>query len=57
MRSRNSRLLAACGAAAVGAALYAVVATAGPVGLSNVPSANTKSPGYAPASVLSPELS
>jgi hypothetical protein len=57
MRSRNSRLLAACGLAAVGAALYAVVATAGSVGLTNLPSANTKSQGYAPASVLSPQLS
>jgi hypothetical protein len=56
MSSRNSRLLAACAAAAVGAALYAAVSLAGPGGLSNVPSANTRSTGYASASVLSAEL-
>jgi len=56
MRSRNSRLLAACVVAVLGAATYAVVATAGGPSLTSVPSANTKSLGYAPASVLSPEL-
>jgi hypothetical protein len=56
MRARNRRLLMACVAAAAGAAIYAAVSLAGSVALTNVLSANTKSPGYAPASVLSPEL-
>jgi hypothetical protein len=57
MRSWNySRLLVVGTAAAVGAVVYAVVATAAPPGLTNVSAANTKSTGNAPASVLSPEL-
>jgi hypothetical protein len=56
MRSRNSRLLAACAVAVLGAAVYAVIATAAGPSLTSVPSANTKSLGYPPASVLSPEL-
>ncbi len=56
MRSRNSRLLAVSAVAAAAAALYAAVSIAGPPNLTGVPSANTKSTGYAPASVLSPEL-
>jgi hypothetical protein len=56
MRSRNSRLLAVSAVAAAGAALYAAASLAAPSGLTGVPSANTKSTGYAPASVLSAEL-
>jgi hypothetical protein len=56
MRSRNSRLLGVCSATAIGAAFYAAVSLAGPNGLTNVPAANTKSQGFSPASVLSPEL-
>jgi hypothetical protein len=51
-------LLAGC-ALAIGA-VFVVAAGASPSsgpGLSNVPAANTKSAGYAPASILSPELS
>jgi hypothetical protein len=56
MRVRKRRALAVIVAVAAGAAIYAAMSTAGSGGLTNVPSANTKSPGYAPASVLSPEL-
>jgi hypothetical protein len=55
MKSRNARLLTALALVAVGAAVIAVVATAGSANLTNVPNANTKSQGYAPASVLSAE--
>ena len=56
MRTRNLRLLAVSGLAAVGAAAYAAISLAGPASLTNVANANTKSQGFAPASVLSPEL-
>jgi hypothetical protein len=49
-------LLVVCSVAAIGAALYAAVSLAGPSGLTNVPLANTKSQGFSPVSVLSPEL-
>jgi hypothetical protein len=56
MTTRNSRLLAVTALAAIGAAAYAAVSLAGPLSLTNVPSANTKSQGFSPASILSPEL-
>jgi hypothetical protein len=56
MRSRQARLLVVCTAAVLGGVLYAAVSTAAKPYLTNVANANTKSPGYAPASVLSPEL-
>src|SRR5215813_11453483 len=56
MRTRNSRLLAVSALAAVGAAAYAAISLASAASLTNVPNANTKSQGFAPASVLSPEL-
>ena len=56
MRTRNSRLLGVTGLAAIGAAAHAAISLAGPVSLTSVPNANTKSQGFAPASVLSPEL-
>ncbi len=46
MRSRNSRLIAASLVAVVGATVYAVVATAAPPGLTNVPTANPKVAGF-----------
>jgi hypothetical protein len=49
--------LALAGLLVVVGTVVAAVATAGPAtDVSGVPSANSKSPGYAPASVLSPEL-
>src|SRR6476646_4338815 len=56
MRTRKSRLLGVTMLAAIGAAAYAAISLAGPVSLTNVPNANTKSQGFSPASVLSPEL-
>lgn len=58
---RNTKLVSLLGvlALAITAVLVAVAVatpTSGP-SLTGVPSANTKSPGYAPASVLSPQLS
>jgi hypothetical protein len=56
MRGRNTRLLAACAAATAGAGIYAAVSLGGSVTLTAVPSANTRSAGYAPATALSPQL-
>jgi hypothetical protein len=59
MHFRRSRLLVA-GAVAATSAVSAAAVTASPPSrpaLTNLPSANTRSDGYAPASVLSPELS
>ena len=57
MRARTLRLLSACVVViAAAAAAYTAVSMAGSGGLANVPTANTRSQGYAPASVLSPEL-
>jgi hypothetical protein len=54
-RSRNK--LALAGVIAAIGVVVAAVAVAGPAtDLTGVPSANTRSAGYAPASVLSPEL-
>jgi hypothetical protein len=57
---RNTKLVSLLGALAlaVAAALVAIAGATPPAGptLTGIPSANTKSPGYAPASVLSPEL-
>jgi hypothetical protein len=55
-RRRNALAVLASGLVLVGA--YATIGQASPSGLtlSDVPSANTRSDGYAPASVLSPEL-
>jgi len=53
----SRKKLAIAGVLAGVAAVAAAVATAGPAtDLTGVPAANTKSAGYAPASVLSPEL-
>jgi hypothetical protein len=58
---RNTKLVSLLGALALAitAVLVAVAGATPPTGptLTGVPSANTKSPGYAPASVLSPQLS
>lgn len=58
---RNTKLISLLGALAlaIAAALVAVAAATPPSGpvLTGVPSANTRSAGYAPASALSPELS
>jgi hypothetical protein len=58
---RNTKLVSLLGALAlaIAAVLVAVAGATPPTGptLTGVPSANTKSPGYAPASVLSPQLS
>jgi len=56
MRARKSRLLAAGGLAALAAGVYAAISIAGPVSLTNVPGANTRSQGFSPATALSPEL-
>jgi hypothetical protein len=57
MRARKLSLLSACVVViAAAAAAYTAVSMAGSGGLTNVPTANTRSQGYAPASVLSPEL-
>jgi hypothetical protein len=58
---RNTKLLSLLGALALAATAVLVAAagatpSSGP-SLTGVPGANTRSPGYAPASVLSPELS
>jgi hypothetical protein len=58
---RNTKLVSFLGvlALAIAAVLVAVAGATPPSGptLTGVPNANTRSPGYAPASVLSPELS
>jgi hypothetical protein len=58
---RNTKLVSLLGvlALAITAVLVAVAGATPPTGptLTGVPSANTKSPGYAPTSVLSPQLS
>jgi hypothetical protein len=56
MRRRILWLLPVALAAAAAAAVALADASGGP-SLTGVPAANTKSPGYAPADVLSPELS
>jgi hypothetical protein len=57
---RNTKLISLLGVLALAAAavLVAVAEATPPAGptLTGVPNANTKSPGYAPASMLSPEL-
>jgi hypothetical protein len=50
------KTLAIGGVVVVGAVAAAVAIAASPTGLTGVPAANTKSPGYASPSVLSPEL-
>jgi hypothetical protein len=50
------KTLAVAGVVAVGAVAAAVAIAASPTSLTGVPTANTRSAGYAPASVLSPEL-
>src|SRR5690242_16443131 len=60
MTSRVRKLSALLGAAAAASGGFAAVVAATPPSrpdLTGVPSANTRSDGYAPASVLSPELS
>ena len=53
----HKKKLAAVGGAVALAAVAVAVAIASPAtDLTGVPSANTKSQGYAPASMLSPEL-
>jgi hypothetical protein len=54
--TRRKSLAAAGGVLAVGAVAAAVAIASAPSDLTGVPSANTKSPGFAPASKLSPEL-
>jgi hypothetical protein len=59
LRSRRRRAFAVVAGLAASAAVFTAVAiavgTAGP-SLTSVPTANTRSAGYAPASILSPEL-
>ena len=49
--------LAVGGALVLGGVAAAVAFAAPPPDLTGVPAANTRSPGYAPATILSPELS
>jgi len=49
-------VLAAAGVVAIGALATGAASWGGGIGLTEVPTANTKSPGFAPASKLSPEL-
>jgi hypothetical protein len=55
MKRRILWMLGVVGVAATGAAAVSAMSQSGP-SLTNVPNANTKSVGYAPPSVLSPEL-
>ena len=55
MKRRILWLLGVAGIAAIVTAAVAALPGSGP-SLTNVPSANTDSPGYAPSSILSPEL-
>jgi hypothetical protein len=54
--THRKKLAAAAGAAALAAAAVAVAIASPSTDLTSVPSANTRSTGYAPPSILSPEL-
>jgi hypothetical protein len=56
MTLTRRKTVAVCGLIALGGVAAAVALAASPTDLTGVPPANTKSAGYAPASVLSPEL-